>query len=126
MRVDSVLSTSFPRNAMSSSEFCNNILVLHCCSNTKYPSQAQPGYDPRKKIGNVITILQERIAYASFPKHLSIDEGTVPFKGQICFKVYKPYKPVKYGMKSFKLCDFSMGYYLKFSLYVGKTIEEFK
>ena len=112
---------------MSSSEFCNNMSFLHCCNNTKYPSQAQPGYDPRKKTGNVITILQERFAYASFPKqHLSIDEGTVPFKGQICFKVYKPYKPAKYGMKSFKLCDFSMGYYLKFGLYVGKTIEEFQ
>ena len=80
-----------------------------------------------KKIGKVLTILQERFAYAWIPKqHLSIDEGTVPFKGQICFKVYNPNRPVKYGMKTFKLFDFSMGYYLKFDIYVGKTIEEFK
>ena len=43
--VDSVLSTPFPRNVMSHSEFYNVLLFLHYCSNTKYPSKGQPGYD---------------------------------------------------------------------------------
>ena len=43
--VDSVLSTPFPRNVMSRSEFYNVLLFLHCCSNTKYPSKGQPGYN---------------------------------------------------------------------------------
>ena len=49
----------------------------------------------------------------------------IPFKGQIHFKVYNPNKLDKYGMKTFKLCDFSSGYCLKFHLRVGKTSEDF-
>ena len=123
--VDSVLYTPFPRNVMSCSEFYNILSFLHCCNNTGYPSKGQAGYDPRKKLGKVLTILQEQFAYAWIPKqHFSIDEGTIPLKGQIHFKVYNPNKPDKYGMKTFNLCDSSSGYCLKFSLYVGKTSEE--
>ena len=123
--VDSVLSTPFPRNVISHSDFYNILLFLHCCSSTDYPSKGQPGYDPRKKLGKVLTILQEQFAYVWIPKqHLSIDKGTIPFKGQIHFKVYNPNKPDKCRMKIFKLCDSSSGYCLKFDLYVGKTKEE--
>ena len=105
-------------------EFYNILQFLHCCSNTKYPSKCQPGYDPKKKLGKVLTILQEQFAYIWIPKqHLSIDEGMIPFKGQIHTKVYNPNKPDKYGMKPFKLCG-SSGGCLKFDLYVGKTSEE--
>ena len=85
--VDSVLSTPFPRNVMSRSEFYNVILFLHCCSNTKYPSKGQPGYNWRKQFGKVLTILQGQCAYIWIPKqHLSINEGTIPFKGEVHFK----------------------------------------
>ena len=56
--VDSVSSTPFPRNVISLSEFYNILSFLHCCSNTDYPSKGQPGYDPRKKLGKVLIILQ--------------------------------------------------------------------
>ena len=106
-------------------EFYNILLFLHCCSNTKYPSKCQPGYYPKKKLGKVLTILQEQFAYAWIPQqHLSIDKGMIPFKGQIHSKVYNPNKPDKYGMKTFKLCGSSGGYCLKFDLHVGKTSEE--
>ena len=68
-----------------------------------------------KKLGRVLTTLQERSAYVWIPKqHLLTDEGTVPFKGQIHFKVYNPNKPDKYGMKTFKLCDFSRGLKIRY------------
>lgn len=104
--VDSVLSTPFPRNFMSHSEFYNILSFVHCCSNTRYPSKAQPGYDPRKKLGKVLPILQEWLAVYGFPYIFQLKKGW------------------KYGMQTFKLCDFTRGYCLKFDLYVKKTSEE--
>ena len=51
----------------------------------------------------------------------SIDEGMVPFKGNIHFRVYNPNKPGKYGIKTFKLCDSTNGYFCSFDIYVGET-----
>ena len=111
--VDSFLLTPFARNVMSCSEFHNIPLFLHCCSNTKYPSKAQPDYDPRIKLGKVLTVLQEWFAHVWIPKqHLSIEEETVPFKGQIHVKVYNLNKPDKHGIKKFKLCDFSRSHFM--------------
>ena len=33
-------------------------------------------------------------------REVSIDEGTIPFKGRVSFKVYNPNKPDKYGIKT--------------------------
>ena len=55
--VNSVLYIPFPRNLMSHSEFYNILSFRHCCSNTEYPSKGQPGYDPGKKPGEILTIL---------------------------------------------------------------------
>ena len=60
--VGNVLSLPFPRNVMSRSEFNKNFLFLSYCSNTKYPNMGQPGYDPRKKLRKLPTILQEQLA----------------------------------------------------------------
>ena len=54
-------------------------------------------------------------------QHISIDEGAVPFKGNIHFRVYNPNKPDKYGIKTFKLCDSTNGYCCSFDIYVGET-----
>ena len=122
---DNVLSTPFPRNVMSRSKFYKILLFLHCCRNTKYPSKGQPGYDLRRKLGKVLTILQEQFGYVWIPKqHPSIDEGMIPFNGQIHFNVYNSNKSDKYGMKSFMLCDSSSCYCSKFHLYVKKTKED--
>ena len=43
--VDRVLSTPFPKIVISHSDF-----------------KGQPGYDPRKKLGKFLTILQEQFA----------------------------------------------------------------
>ena len=43
--VDRVLSTPFPKIVISRSDF-----------------KGQPGYDPRKKLGKFLTILQEQFA----------------------------------------------------------------
>ena len=119
--VDSVMSTPFPRSIMSRQEIFNIMSFLHCCDSSDYPGRGQPGYDPRKKIGKVFTILQERfwIPQQTLQHHI-IDEGTIPFKGNIHFKVFNPIKPDKYGIKTYKVCDSTNSYCLVFDLYVGQ------
>ena len=51
---------------------------------------------------------------------LSIDEGMVPWQGNVHFRVYSPDKPDKYGLKAYILCDAENSYCLKFELYTGK------
>ena len=104
--VDSGMSTPFSRSIMSRQEFFNIMLFLHCCDSSDYPGRGQPGNNPQKKIGKVFTILQERFQAVRTPqRHILIDEGTIPFKGNIHFKVFNPMKPDKYGIKTYKVCD---------------------
>ena len=51
-------------------------------------------------------------------REISIDEGTIPFKGRLNFKVYNPNKPDKYGIKTYKVCDSTNGYCNMFDVYV--------
>ena len=70
----------------------------------------------------MFTILQERFQAVWTPRHhISIDEGTIPFKGNIHFKVFNPMKPDKYGIKTYKVCDSTNSYCLVFDLYVAQT-----
>ena len=51
--------------------------------------------------------------------NLSLDEGILPFKGHLSFKVYNPKKPNKYGIKFYILCESKSGYVLDFMVYTG-------
>ena len=52
-------------------------------------------------------------------RHLSIDEGMMPHKGQLGFKVYLPDKPHKYGIKVYMLCEADSGFVYNFDIYHG-------
>ena len=120
--VDSVMSTPIPRSVMSRQEFFSIMSFLHCCDSSDYLERGQPGYNPWKKIGKVFAILQERFRAIWTPWHqISIDKGTIPFKGNIHFKVFNPTKLDKYGIKTYKVCDSTNSYCLVFDLYVGQT-----
>ena len=54
-------------------------------------------------------------------QQLSLDEGMVPWRGHLSFRVYNPDKPKKYGIKAYMICDATNGYCLKFRLYTGKS-----
>ena len=117
--VDSIIQTPFPRSVMSRRDFFNILSFLHCCNNANYPAKGEIGYDPRKKLGMVFSKVSEKFASAWIPQHVAIDEGTIPFKGSIHFKVYNPNKPDKYGIKTWKLCDSSNSYCCQFDIYVA-------
>ena len=57
-------------------------------------------------------------------KEIPNDEGTIPFKGRIHFKVYNPNKPDKYGIKTFKLSDSTNDYCTVFDIYVGSDSKQ--
>ena len=59
-------------------------------------------------------------------QNIAIDEGLVPWRGNLHFRVYNPNKPHKFGMKSYQLCD-ETGYCTQYELYTGKknNISEF-
>ena len=122
--LDEVTYTPFPRTVMSRVEFYNIMSFLHCCDSQNYVSKEQQGYDPRKKLRNIFPTLQANFRKLWIPNQfISINEGTIPFKRHIHFKVYNPNKPDKYGIKTFKLCDSTNAYCCYFDMYVGETNE---
>ena len=107
---------------MSRVDFYNMLSFLHCYNNSEYISKGQPGYNPKKKFGEILLTLKEKCSTLWTPRqHISIDESMVPFKGNIHFRVYNPNKPDKYGIKTFKLGDSTNGYCCSFDIYVGQT-----
>ena len=80
-----------------------------------------PGCNPKKKFDEILSTLKEKFSTLWTPQqHISIDEGTVPFNGNIHFRVHNTNKPDKYGIKTFKLCDSTNGYCCSFDIYVGE------
>ena len=53
-------------------------------------------------------------------QHVSLDERMIRFKGRHAMKVYLKNKPVKWGFKSYALCDSSNHYNWKFEIYTGQ------
>ena len=59
-------------------------------------------------------------------KHLCLDEGSMPWRGRLCFKVNNPNKPDKSGVKLYMLAEAKTGYIFSFEIYsgIGKTTIE--
>jgi len=56
-------------------------------------------------------------------RFLSLDEGMIPCKNRLSIKQYLKDKPVKWGLKSFLLCDSENGYISAVEIYTGKENE---
>ncbi|XP_052269913.1 piggyBac transposable element-derived protein 4-like [Dreissena polymorpha] len=122
---DPVCETPFFPSIMNRDRFLNLISCLHLANNELYVSRGQPGYNPLFKLGTVYSTVLARYPLLFGPnQELSIDEGKVPWRGNLHFKVYHKNKPVKYGLQAYMLCDASTGYCLKFHLYTGKTFRQ--
>ena len=81
--------------------------------------RGQPGYDPRLNLGNILLLMLGQFKSVWVPRReISIDEGTIPFKGRVSFKVYNPNEPDKHGIKTYKVCDSTNGCNM-FDDYVG-------
>lgn len=54
-------------------------------------------------------------------QHLSLDEGMIPTKNRLAIKQYIKAKPIKWGIKSFLLCESETGYMLHAEIYTGRN-----
>lgn len=59
-------------------------------------------------------------------KHISIDKGMLQWKGSLSFRIYNKTKPIKYGIKSYILCDSPKAYCWALDVYAteGMTLEQ--
>ena len=117
---DEVLSTPFFSQIMSRDKFLNILTFFHLCDNDRYVPRGQEGYNPEQKLGTVYSVVTEKFSSVWKPgKNICIDEGMIPFRGKVHFKVYNPDKPDKYGVKSYQLCDSSNGFCCRFEIYTS-------
>ena len=113
-----VTQTPFYPSTMSRDRFANILSMFHLADNNRIPHRDAPNYTPLKKLGPIFNDILDRFNNVYNPnREISIDEGMVPWRGRLRFKVYNKNKPKKYGMKAYMLCDAHNGYVMKFHLY---------
>lgn len=117
---DSMLSTPFFGRFMSRNRF-QSIL-----SNLQVTGEKPAGNtDKLYKVRPFLDMLETSFPLFFKPgRELAIDEGAIPFRGKVPFRVYNKSKPHKYHMKVYQLCDSATGYCLSFSPYTGKDEKE--
>ena len=117
---DEVIGTTFFATVMSRDRFLLILTFLHFNDNSNYVPRGQEGYDPLYKLGTVYHDMTHLFSTDYYPtKIIAIDEGLVPWRGNILFRVCNPDKPDKFGIKSYQKCD-DTGYCCKYELYTGK------
>lgn len=107
---------------MTSKRILEILRFFHAYNNAAEP----PGNTDRLlKVRPVITYLVKRFQDVYIPEqHLSLDEGSMKWRGRLSFKVYNPSKPDKYAVKLYILAEARTGYVHNFEVYCGegKTI----
>jgi hypothetical protein len=84
---------------------CEIISIARISAMYRFISDAQvfchflnPGHDPLFKLGPIFKRMLSRFNSAYIPhQNISLDEGMIPWRGNLSFRVYSPDKPVKYG-----------------------------
>jgi len=69
-------------------------------------------------------VLQNFYHYYVPQCELSLDEGMIPTKNKLGFKQYIKDKPIKWGIKTFILCESSSGYIVNAEVYTGKVDDD--
>ena len=73
----------------------------------------------------VFDYLMEKFPLYYYPEcELSLDEGMIPTKNALSFKQYIKDKPIRWGIKTFLLCESKTGYIVNASVYTGKSVSD--
>ncbi|XP_041960142.1 piggyBac transposable element-derived protein 4-like isoform X2 [Alosa sapidissima] len=119
--VDEVDATPHFSKTMSRNRFQIIWSFLHYNNNA-----LQDETDKMYKVRPVLDYIVEKFKemYQS-GQNICIDEGMMQWRGRLSFKVYNPQK-VKYGIKSYILCDSATGYCFNMRPYIGEdsTVSE--
>jgi hypothetical protein len=119
---DPVVDMPFFRSVMSRNRFYLLMSFFHLADNSLAVARGQPGYSPLQKLGVPFQSVVDNFRLVYTPtKNIAIDEGMIPWRGNLHFRVYSPDKPMKYGMRVYLLCDSSNAYCCKLEMYTGKS-----
>ena len=96
--------------------------LLHCVD------ERDQGLDKNDKIYKsrpIFTYLIRKFKRYYVPNcELSLDEGMIPTKNSLSIKQYTKDKPIKWGIKTFLLCDSHNGYICGAEVYTGKVNDQ--
>ena len=77
----------------------NILTFFHLCDNDNYVPRGQEGYNPVNNLGTIYSAVTGNFSDVWKPgKNICIDEGMIPFRGKVHFKVYNSDKPDKYSV----------------------------
>ncbi|KAG5277832.1 hypothetical protein AALO_G00091870 [Alosa alosa] len=114
---DEVVSTPHFNKTMARNRFQQIWSFLHFSDN-----QANNGTDRLYKVRPVLDYVLSKFDELYQPNsNICIDEGTMAWRGRLTFKVYNPQKPIKYGIKSYIICDSETGYCFGMKPYCGEA-----
>ncbi|XP_034024428.1 piggyBac transposable element-derived protein 4-like [Thalassophryne amazonica] len=114
--VDEVDSTPHFSHTMPRNRFQLIWRFLHFNDNA-----SQDAADRLYKVRPVLDYVLDKFKELYQPgQNICIDEGMMQWRGRLSFRVYNPQKPVKYGIKSYILCDSATGYCFNMQPYVGR------
>ena len=92
--------------------------LLHCVD------ENDPNVDKTDKIYKARPILNHilpKFRHYYIPEcEVSLDEGMIPTKNHLSFRQYIKDKPIKWGIKTFILCESKTGYIVNAEVYTGK------
>lgn len=94
---------------MGKDRFCAILSNLHLSDNDQDPKN-----DRLYKVRPFISMMRETFDVYTPEEHLSLDEGTCPFKGRVSFN---PMKPNKFVIKLYVVCETKSGYCIGFDIY---------
>ncbi|XP_077397628.1 heterogeneous nuclear ribonucleoprotein U-like protein 1 isoform X2 [Festucalex cinctus] len=101
---------------MARNRYQNILRFLH------FHTDAPHATDRMHRVQQVLTYLVDRFKALYQPnKNICIHEGMLKWQGRLSFRVYNPQKPVKYGIKSYVLCDSETGYCFNLQPYKGEA-----
>lgn len=119
---DPVISTPFFKTVMPRDRFLVLMSFLHLSDNSAAIERGNAGYSPLQKLGVPYRQIIHNFSAVYKPSsNIAVDEGMIPWRGNLHFRVYNPDKPCKYGLKMYMLCDSKNGYCCQVELYTGKS-----
>ena len=115
---DELTSTPFFGQTMSRDRYYRINKFLHFNDSNKETGSVDKLVKLRPVIDDLLVKFQENY---QLHQQISIDEGTLKWKGRLSFRVYNPMKPCKYGIKSYILADSVSNYCYDLIIYDGMT-----
>ena len=96
---------------------------IHFTSNSLSVPSGQPGHDPLWKVRKPLKVMMRGIQKCWHAgKDVTIDEGMILYKGRaVTYVQFMPAKPIKHGVKVFKICCASSSILLAFEIYTAKA-----